>query len=162
MAAHPISLLPESVSMSGTGSQHNGMPSDHSKHNQHHLRRTLNRPTVAQNHTQPPHCRPDMSVLRHQDGSTPHLTAARVCIHVWDRQPSHWHGGIPLKSHPAPPQTCSQPSHCGSKSDPAASLPPRHQCAAPSGWQHTTSHCCQSLYPCLGQAASTMAWHQIT
>ena len=53
----------------------------------------------------------------------------------------------------------SQRRNCGSESDPAASLPPRHECAAPSGWQHTTSHCCQSLYPCLGQAASTMPWH---
>ena len=166
MAVQHISLLPESVYMYGTGSQHNAMASDHSKHNQHHLLRpTLVRPAVAQNQTQPPHCRPDMSVLHHQDGSTPHLTAARVCIHVWDRQPAHCHAIRGLNTHPAPPQMdsqCCPGCGCGSKSDPAASLPPRHECAAPPGWQHTTSHCCQSLYTCLGETAITFPWHHRT
>ena len=63
-----------------------------------------------------------MSVLRRQDGITPHLTAAKVCIHVWDRQPSHWHGIKGLKTHPVPPQMDSEYSGVGSKSDPHQKL----------------------------------------
>ena len=44
---------------------------------------------LAQNHTQPLQQQTGMSVLRRQDGITPHLTTAKVCINVWDRQPSH-------------------------------------------------------------------------
>ena len=162
MAAHPLSLLPESVYMSGTDSHHIPMASQNSEHTQHRLRQTLSRTAEAQDDIQPPHCRPGMSVLRRQDSSTPPPTAARVCIHVWGRQPSHSHGITGLKTHTAPPQMDSQWPGCGSRSHPAASLPPTHECAAPSGWRHTTSHCCQSLYPCLGQAAITFPWHHRT
>ena len=45
---------------------------------------TLGAPAVAPNQTQLPHLRQDMSmsVLGHEDGSTPHLTVAGVIIHV--------------------------------------------------------------------------------
>ena len=37
---------------------------------------------MAQNLTQPPHLRPGISVLGHEDGSTPLLTVAGVIMHV--------------------------------------------------------------------------------
>ena len=46
---------------------------------------TLDALAVAENWTQPPHLCPDimvMGVLGHEDGSTPHLTAAGVIVHV--------------------------------------------------------------------------------
>ena len=160
MAAHSLSLLPESANMSGRDSHHIPMPSQDSKHTKHCLRWTLSAAAVAQDHTQPPHCRPgSMSVLRRQDGSTCPLTAARVCTHVWDRQPSHSHGITGLKTYPALPQINSRWCDIGSRSHPAASLAPKHEYDVPAGWQHTPSHCCQSLYACLGETAITFPWH---
>ena len=103
---------------------------------------------VAKNQTQPPHWRPDMSVLGHEDGSTPHLTAAGVILHVLTTShvvgmatsPNHkqlqytseseswtWNPGCGQESDPAPPQMDSQRRNWGPESDQdqTPSLPPQ-------------------------------------
>ena len=95
------------------------------------LQVTLGALAVAQNQTQPPHLRPGMSVLGHEDGSTLSLTVARVHIHVTTT--SHVAGMASTGQQHTQlllPSNTWRPG-CGSESDPAASLAPRYECAGP-------------------------------
>ena len=87
MAAHPISLLPESLYMSQP--QANLLAWHLPAHNTPYtnLQVTLDVQAVAQNHTQPPHLCQNLGVLGHEDGSTPHLTVAGVIAHVLTTSP---------------------------------------------------------------------------
>ena len=91
---------------------------------------TLGTLAVAQNQTQQPlHLCPDIGALGHEDGSSPHLTVAGVIVNVLTT--SH---DVGMASTGQKHTQLQLPSDtwrpgCGSESDPAASLAPRHECA---------------------------------